>query len=54
MILKPDALEQNKAGAIIKYYEDRLNIDHDTRSIGVQSIIVIEDDIRDCERTGGE
>lgn len=31
---------------IIKYLEDRMNVDHDTESIGVQSIIVIEDDIR--------
>jgi CheY-like chemotaxis protein len=32
--------------AIIKYLEDRLNVDHDTRIAGVQSIILIEDNIR--------
>lgn len=32
--------------AAIKYIEDRMNVDHDTRAIGVQSIIVIEDDVR--------
>ncbi len=32
--------------AIIKYLEDKLNVEHDTRMVGVQSIIVIEDDIR--------
>jgi CheY-like chemotaxis protein len=32
--------------AIIKYLEDRLNVDHDTRMVGVQSIIVIEDSVR--------
>ena len=31
---------------IIKFLEDKMNVDHDTESIGVQSIIVIEDDIR--------
>jgi CheY-like chemotaxis protein len=31
---------------MIKFLEDRMNVDHDTESIGVQSIIVIEDDIR--------
>lgn len=31
---------------MIKFLEDKLNIRHDTESIGVQSIIVIEDDIR--------
>ncbi|MBI5402434.1 MAG: histidine kinase [Ignavibacteriae bacterium] len=31
---------------MIKFLEDRLNVHHDTESIGVQSIIVIEDDIR--------
>jgi CheY-like chemotaxis protein len=31
---------------IIKYLEDKLNVEHDTESIGVQSIIVIEDNIR--------
>ncbi len=32
--------------AIIKYLEDRINVDHDTRLVGVQSIILIEDNIR--------
>lgn len=32
--------------AIIKQLEDRLNVDHDTRIAGVQSIIVIEDNVR--------
>jgi len=32
--------------AIIKYIEDRMNVAHDTRTIGVHSIIVIEDNIR--------
>jgi CheY-like chemotaxis protein len=31
---------------IIKYLEDRLNADHDTNIVGVQSIIVVEDNIR--------
>jgi CheY-like chemotaxis protein len=31
---------------IIKYLEDKLNVDHDTRIVGVQSIIVIEDNVR--------
>jgi len=31
---------------MIKFLEDKLNIEHDTESIGVQSIIFIEDDIR--------
>jgi CheY-like chemotaxis protein len=31
--------------AIIKYIEDRRNLDHDTNAVGVQSIIVIEDNI---------
>lgn len=30
---------------MIKFLEDRMNVEHDTKSIGVQSIIVIEDDI---------
>ena len=29
--------------AIIKFLEDRLNVEHDTQTVGVQSIIVIED-----------
>ena len=32
--------------AAIKYVEDRVNVDHDTRASGVQSIIVVEDDVR--------
>jgi CheY-like chemotaxis protein len=32
--------------AIIKQLEDRLNVDHDTRIVGVQSIILIEDNVR--------
>lgn len=32
---------------IIKYFEDRLNMQHDTNMVGVQSILVIEDSIRD-------
>jgi CheY-like chemotaxis protein len=31
---------------IIKYVEDRLNVDEDTRRIGVQSIILIEDNVK--------
>ena len=31
---------------IVKYIEDRLNVDHDTRLAGVQSIILIEDNIK--------
>ena len=31
---------------IIKHLEDRMNVDHDTRLVGVQSIIFIEDNIR--------
>lgn len=31
---------------MIKLLEDKINVEHDTESIGVQSIIVIEDDIR--------
>jgi CheY-like chemotaxis protein len=31
---------------IIKYLEDRLNVEHDTLNVGVQSIILIEDNIR--------
>jgi CheY-like chemotaxis protein len=30
---------------IIKFIEDRRNLDHDTRTVGVQSIIVIEDNV---------
>jgi len=32
--------------AIIQYFEDKMNVDHDTRIAGVQSIIVVEDNIR--------
>lgn len=32
--------------AIIKFLEDAMNVDHDTRMVGVQSIIVIEDNVR--------
>jgi len=32
--------------AIIKQLEDRLNVDHDTRIVGTQSIILIEDSVR--------
>src|SRR5208283_2773241 len=32
--------------AIIKYVEDRLNVENDTRAAGVQSIILIEDSVR--------
>ncbi len=31
---------------IIKHIEDKLNVEHDTRMVGVQSIIVIEDNVR--------
>ncbi len=31
---------------IIKHLEDMLNVDHDTRIVGVQSIILIEDSVR--------
>jgi CheY-like chemotaxis protein len=32
--------------AIVKYFEDILNVDHDTRMVGVQTVIVIEDSVR--------
>ena len=32
--------------AIIKHFEDKLNVHHDTRLIGVQSIVVVEDNVR--------
>ncbi len=32
--------------AIIKFLEDRMNVEHDTRIVGVQTIIVIEDNVR--------
>jgi len=33
--------------AIIKYFEDRMNVDHDTRMVGVQTIIMVEDNVKD-------
>ena len=33
--------------AITKYFEDRMNVDHDTRMVGVQTIIVVEDNVKD-------
>jgi CheY-like chemotaxis protein len=32
--------------AIIKFIEDRLNVEHDTQAVGVQTIIVIEDNVK--------
>lgn len=32
--------------AIIKYLEDKLNVEHDTQSVGVQSIILVEDNVK--------
>ena len=32
--------------AIVKFLEDRMNVDHDTHLVGVQSILFIEDNIR--------
>jgi CheY-like chemotaxis protein len=32
--------------AIVKYVEDRVNVENDTKNIGVQSIIVVEDNIK--------
>jgi len=32
--------------AIIKYMEDRLNVENDTRVVGVQSIILVEDNVK--------
>ncbi len=32
--------------SIIKVLEDKLNVEHDTKSVGVQSLIVIEDNIK--------
>ncbi len=32
--------------ALIQSVEDRLNVEHDTRAVGVQSIILIEDNVR--------
>ncbi|MDR3627934.1 MAG: response regulator [Ignavibacteriaceae bacterium] len=33
--------------AIIKSFEDKMNVEHDTRIVGVQTIIMIEDNVRD-------
>ncbi len=32
--------------AIIKFLEDKLNVEHDTQTVGVQSIIVVEDNVK--------
>jgi len=32
--------------AIVKYLEDRMNVEHDTRMVGVQTVIVVEDNIK--------
>ncbi|MBI4810021.1 MAG: histidine kinase [Ignavibacteriales bacterium] len=32
--------------AIIKYLEDRINVEHDTNIVGIQTIIVVEDNVR--------
>ena len=32
--------------AIIKFLEDRMNVEHDTKMVGVQVVIAIEDNIR--------
>ncbi len=32
--------------AVIKHLEDKLNVEHDTRIVGVQSIVLIENDVR--------
>src|SRR3972149_6528994 len=32
--------------AIVKYIEDRMNVDHDSRIVGVQNIIFIEDNLK--------
>ena len=32
--------------AIIKYLEDKLNVEHDSKIVGVQNVIVIEDNVR--------
>ena len=31
--------------AIIKFAEDRMNVEHDTRAVGVQSILIVEDNV---------
>ena len=38
--------EKQNGQKIIKHIEDRLNIEQDTRIVGVQSIILIEDNVR--------
>ncbi|MFH2035429.1 MAG: PEP/pyruvate-binding domain-containing protein [Candidatus Zixiibacteriota bacterium] len=38
--------ESNILLAIVKYFEDKLNVDFDTRLIGVRVIILIEDSVR--------
>ena len=32
--------------AMIKYFEDKLNVEHDSKIVGVQSVIFVEDNIR--------
>jgi CheY-like chemotaxis protein len=32
--------------AIVKYVEDKLNVDHDTRAVGVQVILLVEDSVQ--------
>ncbi|MCX6137958.1 MAG: histidine kinase [Ignavibacteriales bacterium] len=32
--------------AIIKYLEDRMNVEHDARMVGVQTVIVVEDSVK--------
>ena len=32
--------------AMIKYFEDKLNVEHDSKIVGVQSVIFIEDNVR--------
>ncbi|MBI5464472.1 MAG: histidine kinase [Ignavibacteriales bacterium] len=32
--------------AIIKYVEDRINVENDTKAVGVQSILLVEDNVR--------
>ena len=38
--------EYNLLIAIVKYLEDRINVENDTKNIGVQSIILVEDNIK--------
>lgn len=37
--------------AIVKYLEDKMNVDHDTRMVGIQTVIYIEDNVRDYSST---